>query len=37
MKGICDACGRETEVDVIKNSNLVGISICEECSQPNKE
>ena len=37
MKGICDACGRETEVDVIKNSNLVGVSICEECSQPNKE
>ena len=37
MKGICDACGREADISVIKNSNLVGVSICEECSQPNKE
>lgn len=36
-KDISQMSDKEVEVNVEKNSNLVGISICEECSPPNKE
>ena len=36
-KEISQMSDKEVEDNVEKNSNLVGISICEECSQPNKE
>lgn len=36
-KEISQMSDKEVEDNVEKNSNLVGISICEECSPPNKE
>ena len=36
-KDISQMSDKEVEDNVEKNSNLVGISICEECSPPNKE